>query len=79
MDPDPDTDPDRYRDPGKMCLGVGMHCPSASGWTVLMTVWKASQKQFFSVYWIKPFVATDVCVMLQILSFMFNIWNVIYE
>jgi len=47
MDPDPYTDPDPYRDPGKMCLGVGMHCPSASGWTMLMTVWKASQKQFF--------------------------------
>jgi len=27
---DPDTDPDPYRDAGKMCLGGGMHCPGAS-------------------------------------------------
>jgi len=25
-----DTDTDPYRDTGKMCLGRGMHCPSAS-------------------------------------------------
>jgi len=27
---DPDADPDLYRDTGKICLGGGMHCPSAS-------------------------------------------------
>ena len=27
---DPDTDPDPDRDTGKLCLGGGMHCPSAS-------------------------------------------------
>jgi len=29
-DPDTDADPDPYRDTGKICLGEGMHCPSAS-------------------------------------------------
>jgi len=27
---DLDTDPDPYSDTGKMCLGGGMHCPSAT-------------------------------------------------
>jgi len=29
-DPYPDTDPDADRDTGRMCLGGGIHCPSAA-------------------------------------------------
>jgi len=31
-DPDTDPDPDPYHDTGKICLGEGMHCPSASSY-----------------------------------------------
>ena len=34
-DPDSNTDPDPYHDTGKPCLGGGVHCPSASGFTLI--------------------------------------------
>ena len=30
--------PDSYRDTGKMCLGGGMYCPSASRFNLLVTI-----------------------------------------
>ena len=40
------TDPDPYRDTGKTCLGVGMHCPSASS---LECVFRVRQSLFTCV------------------------------